>query len=361
MSIFSNFFKKEAPLLGLQGSGGGLGFLAGGGAAEYLDATGGTIFEIGDYRWHIINSSLPPQSIAINQVASDPNDSVIDFLVVAGGGGAGGGDNAYGGGGGAGGVIFRPGKPITTTGGPYPVTIGSGGSGLPIDNSNPGGQPSTDGSDTVIGSSPDPIYFIAKGGGGGASGAGYQFGTGGRNGGSGGGGGGGASGNPSFGTATQPNQPGDSGTYGHGYNGGGTGGGGGGGGAGNAGGNQGLAGNGLQVPEPFLPPSVPSPFASAISYYSAGDTEFRYFGGGGQMWGPGISPGGGNSRSVGGVSYGLGGGGLAAPSDPLSSTPPNAHGANGKGAGGASLTSNNPRSYAGDGGDGIIIFKYKFQ
>ena len=28
MSIFSNFFKKEAPLLGLQGSGGGLGFLA---------------------------------------------------------------------------------------------------------------------------------------------------------------------------------------------------------------------------------------------------------------------------------------------------------------------------------------------
>ena len=31
MSIFSNFFKKEAPLLGLQGSGGGLGFLAGGG------------------------------------------------------------------------------------------------------------------------------------------------------------------------------------------------------------------------------------------------------------------------------------------------------------------------------------------
>ena len=30
MSIFSNFFKKEAPLLGLQGSGGGLGFLTGG-------------------------------------------------------------------------------------------------------------------------------------------------------------------------------------------------------------------------------------------------------------------------------------------------------------------------------------------
>ena len=36
MSIFSNFFKKEAPLLGLQGSGGGLGFLAPkGGAGPY--------------------------------------------------------------------------------------------------------------------------------------------------------------------------------------------------------------------------------------------------------------------------------------------------------------------------------------
>ena len=39
MSIFSNFFKKEAPLLGLQGSGGGLGFLAGGGG-------GGNVFTI---------------------------------------------------------------------------------------------------------------------------------------------------------------------------------------------------------------------------------------------------------------------------------------------------------------------------
>ena len=34
MSIFSNFFKKEAPLLGLQGSGGGLGFLAGSGGGD---------------------------------------------------------------------------------------------------------------------------------------------------------------------------------------------------------------------------------------------------------------------------------------------------------------------------------------
>ena len=41
MSIFSDFFKKEAPLLGLQGSGGGLGFLAGSGGGAEIEATGG--------------------------------------------------------------------------------------------------------------------------------------------------------------------------------------------------------------------------------------------------------------------------------------------------------------------------------
>ena len=41
MNIFSNFFKKEAPLLGLQGSGGGLGFLTkpSGGGAEGLPSS----------------------------------------------------------------------------------------------------------------------------------------------------------------------------------------------------------------------------------------------------------------------------------------------------------------------------------
>ena len=359
--MFKEFFKKESPVLGILGLGGGIG--RGGGVVQGIEASGGSAFEIGDYKLHVISSSTPSptKEFTISALTSNPTNNVIDFLVVGGGGGAGGGDNAYGGGGGAGGVIFRPGKPISSTGGPYPITIGSGGSGLPIDGPNPGGQPSTDGADTVVGSSPDPIYFIAKGGGGGASGAGYVFGTGGRDGGSGGGGGGGASGNPSYGSKTQPGQTGDSGTYGHGNDGGGTGGGGGGGGAGNAGGNQGLAGNGLQVPEPFLPPSVPAPLASAISTYGTPSPEFRYFGGGGQMWGPQISPGGGNSRNVGGTDYGLGGGGLAAPSDPLSSTPSNANGVDGKGGGGASLTSNNPRSYAGDGGNGIVLIKYKFQ
>ena len=350
MSIFSDFFKKEAPLLGLQGSGGGLGFLAPIGGEAYLNATGGTVFEIGDYRWHIINSSLPPQSIAINQIASDPTYNVMDFLVVAGGGGAGGGDNAYGGGGGGGGVIFRPGKPITTTGGPYQVTIGSGGAGQPVDNSNvPNGA---NGGDTIIGSSPDPIYFIAKGGGGGAVASAYSFGTNGSSGGSGGGGAGGGPGPKPGGSATQPSQPGDSGAYGHSGSGGSSGGGGGGG-SGNGGngpGGSGSGANGYQVPTTFLPPSVPSPLASAISPITAPSPEFRHFAAGGA----------GNSSASGGA----GGGGDGGNSDPLGNLPdlPSAaYGVNGRGSGGGSWTSNNPRSFAGDGGDGIIIFKYKFQ
>jgi len=352
MSIFSNFFKKEAPLLGSQGLGGGLGFLAGSGPGEtYLNATGGTVFEIGDYRWHIINSSLPPQSIAIDALHPDPTNNVIDFLVVGGGGGAGGGDNAYGGGGGGGGVIFRPGKPITTTGGPYPVTIGSGGAGQPVDNSSvPNGA---NGGDTIIGSSSDPIYFIAKGGGGGAVASAYSFGTNGSSGGSGGGGAGGGPGPKPGGSPTQPSQPGDSGAYGHGGSGGASGGGGGGG-SGNGGtgpGSSGSGANGYQVPTTFLPPSVPSPLASAISSpIAAPSPEFRHFAAGGA----------GNNLASGGA----GGGGDGGNSDPLGNLPdlPSAaYGVNGRGSGGGSWTSNNPRSFAGDGGDGIIIFKYKFQ
>jgi len=350
--MFKEFFKKESPLLGILGLGGGIG--RGGGVVQGIEASGGSAFEIGDYKLHVISSSTPSptKEFTISALTSNPTNNVIDFLVVGGGGGAGGGDNSYGGGGGAGGVIFRPGKPISSTGGPYPITIGSGGSGLPINGPNPGQQPSTDGADTVVGSSPDPIYFIAKGGGGGASGAGYVFGTGGRPGGSGGGGGGGASADGTVGNATQPSQPGESGTYGHSGNGG-TSGGGGGGGSGNGGSGPGSGGSGAdgyQVPSGFLPPSVPGPLASAISPITAPSPEFRYFGAGGA----------GNSSATGGA----GGGGDGGPSDPLSSLPdlPSAaYGVDGRGSGGASWTSNNPRSYAGDGGNGIVLIKYKFQ
>jgi len=326
--------------------------LMGGGAVSAIEASGGTAFTVGDYKYHLINSSTPSptKEITISAVTTDPTANVIDFLVVGGGGGAGGGDNSYGGGGGAGGLIWRPAKPISSTGGPYSITIGSGGSGLPINDTNPGQQSTTDGQDTVIGSGPDPIYFIAKGGGGGASGAGYRFGTAGRDGGSGGGGGGGASGNGNVGSATQPSQPGDSGTYGHSGDGGTSGGGGGGGSGVGSSPPTGNGADGYQVPSSFLPPSVPGPLASAISPISAPSPEFRYFGAGGA----------GKNGGAGGA----GGGGDGGNSDPIPSLPnlPSAaYGVDGRGSGGASWTSNNPHSWAGDGGDGIVLIKYKFQ
>lgn len=352
--MLKEFFKKESPLLGVLGLGGGIA--RAGGVVGSIEASGGTTYEVGDFKFHLINTSTPSptSNFSIDSLHPDPTNNIIDFLVVGGGGGAGGGDNAYGGGGGGGGLVFRPAKPISSTGGPYPISVGSGGAGQPIDNSNPGSN-GANGGDTTIGSSPDPIYFIAKGGGGGAIAAGYSFGNSGSPGGSGGGGAGGGPGPKPSGSATQPGQPGESGTYGHGSNGRpqtpfpGPGDGGGGGGAGSSGGvpadRDGI--DGYQVPEPFLPPSVPAPMASTISPITTPSPEFRYFSGGGSIWGPGTG--------------GLGGGGTAVPGDPLSSAPAGSSGMDGRGGGGASNTSNNPRSYAGPGGNGIVLIKYKFQ
>ena len=95
MSIFSNFFKKEAPLLGLQGSGGGLGFLAGSGPS--FEATGGNIeaYEATNgYTYHVFWS---------NGTFVTSDEVVIDAIVVGRGGDA---APRHGGGGGGGGVAY---------------------------------------------------------------------------------------------------------------------------------------------------------------------------------------------------------------------------------------------------------------
>ena len=310
-----------------------------------LELTGGTTVEYGGSRYHIFRTSTPSPTrfITIDTLSDNTPENVIDFLVVAGGGGSGGGDNAYGGGGGAGGLVYRPAKPVSSTGGPYTVSIGSGGAGLTIDNSNPGSIGAT-GGDTTIGSSPDPIYFIAKGGGGGAVAGGHSFSTVGGAGGSGGGGGGGAAGAKDAGATTQPTQPGDSGTYGHGSAGNPNGGGGGG--AGGTGSPNNHGGNGYTVPDSFLPPAVPAPMASEISPITTPSPQFRIFAGGG-----GRGPGG---------DAGTGGGGEGFNADPVSSAPAASQGTDGRGGGGGSGTSNNPVAYAGDGGDGIVIVRYDY-
>ena len=140
-------------------------------------ATGGTIIDGGDgYIYHIFTGTgtfqvnRPPAAI----------DSV-DYLIVAGGGGGG----AYGGGGGAGGLRFGS---TSVSIGPYPISVGGGGSpgsGLPSTRS---GTPSSAFGITATGggggggtASPSPTnYPGAPGGsGGGAYGSGSSSGSGG--------------------------------------------------------------------------------------------------------------------------------------------------------------------------------------
>ena len=120
-----NFFKKERPLLGLGGSGGGLSFFGGGEAARTgpVSASGGTESTYYDYtdgvtyRMHTFFNS---GSFTLN----DGGDAIKIFLVGGGGGGG-----MLGGGGGGGGVIQASTAASNIALGTYTVTVGSGGSG----------------------------------------------------------------------------------------------------------------------------------------------------------------------------------------------------------------------------------------
>ena len=82
MGILNNFFKKEAPLLGLQGLGGGLGFLAGGGSGSIVKASGGDVdgLEPGNgYAYHTF-TTLGNGTFTVNSALT------AEILVVAGGG-----------------------------------------------------------------------------------------------------------------------------------------------------------------------------------------------------------------------------------------------------------------------------------
>ena len=84
MSIFSNFFKKEAPLLGLQGSGGGLGFLAGGGGGG--DPTF-TIYMVGGGAYTKDSAIRAGYSEATITIPSSEVGSYTRLEVVVGAGG----------------------------------------------------------------------------------------------------------------------------------------------------------------------------------------------------------------------------------------------------------------------------------
>ena len=171
-----------------------LGFGGGESGLTYMDATGGTITEDGDYKIHTFTSPGTFTVVAVGEVAVPATyRDQISYMVIAGGGAS--GSRGAGGGGGGGwrannheaGGEFTPESPlaapvssftVSASPGSYPITVGSGGPGpgsLGYYNGPPGGSSSA--------------FSITSAGGGGGGYNNGPVGTSGLTGGSGGGGG----------------------------------------------------------------------------------------------------------------------------------------------------------------------------
>ena len=301
-----------------------LGFGGGGAVKILIDATGGTIEEIDDYRVHTFTST---GSFVVNDIAASlpAPAKAVDYVVVAGGGAGG---YSWGAGGGAGG--FREShvdaisgtytaSPITSatsipiTASSYPITIGAGGGQT---NSPPAcGCQGTPGSVST--------FSTISSSGGGGGGGGHQ--NPGLPGGSGGGAGGEPSGTPAGtgnvgGYSPAEGTPGGPGTRTAG-----------GGGATVAGtghpGGTGGAGAATQI---SLTAGIPGP-----------DPLFQYYAGGGT---PSQSP----------TNGGVGGGG----GSPFNPGPtPESFGAVNSGGGSKGDVSNVPEA----GGSGVVVIRYKYK
>ncbi len=332
-----------------------------------FDVSGGTEITSGDYKYHVFTSTgsltLTQNGSGLFSTLNPDNSGNFDYLVIAGGGG-GGATRADGnggrGGGGAGGVRSNdPNYPRATpdtaltapaVGTPYTytVTVGSGGAAANL----PGGPPPTHGGNGQNSSIIGPDHpgsggaggVVATGGGGGTVSPGQASGEGGS-------GGGGAYGTLVEGEAVAspdgltPDAQGYEGNVGQGAGGGG----GGSGGASSPLSNNG--GNGDQFPE--YPGPVISPAVSPLSpewLTSVGPTG--YYAGGG-------AGGGGYSSSTGG---GGGDGGGGSGSDYGSNNAPADPGVNYTGSGGGGGSGPAGGNFnAGDGGNGIVIVRYKYQ
>jgi len=314
--MFNEQHKKEMPILGMLGMGGGI---ARSGGPEIFETSGGSVISSGSDTYHVFLYTGSPQTFT---VSGSPGSLTAKVLVI--GGGASGGFSADGisGGGGAGGVQYYTSYPITD--GQTTVVVGDAGA-------NPGDRTTiapngsiNDGEDTTFGSA------IGYGGGGGA----HEFPSirhePGHDGGSAGGGASYPFPGTGPGTHTQPGAPLVSGAGGTNYgNPAGAGGnsnpegyGGGGGGAGGAGQgrpNGANGGNGRAFPE--FPGPVLAPVVGGTNASTIGPTGLFAGGGAGghngsTIYGP--SPGGGGStawyqaspsRGADATGYGSGGAG----------------------------------------------------
>lgn len=126
---------------------------------SFIQATGGTVTTVGNFRYHTFTSS------GTFTVLSVPPGATIDYVVIAGGGG-GGNDLGGGasGGGGAGGVVDIYDAAVTVQS--YPIVVGAGGAaGVNGANSTAFGQ-------TAIGGGFGGRIYIAAGNGGSGGGGG---------------------------------------------------------------------------------------------------------------------------------------------------------------------------------------------
>jgi hypothetical protein len=300
---------------------------------SFMSATGGTISCSGNFRIHTFTG---PGTFAVSEVASNPANSKVDYVVVGGGGA---GYVPDGGGGGAGGYRESPGTTTCYTASPlgaspatalpvgiadYPVTVGGGGA------SNSDGSSSTFTGTSTITSA-----------GGGRGGSYTNTGnTGGSGGGSGRDGGGPAAGNTPSVTPAQGNPGGYSnnscGTN-QDWNGGG-----GGGGAGAGGGNG--TGNGSPGPE------IAGPGGNGVTTQIPGSPLTLAGGGGGSLNNSGSCAGNPSGPRVGQGGTGGGGRGALSPSPGTGC----AGTANTGGGGGGAFTGTGQT-----GGSGVVIIRYK--
>jgi hypothetical protein len=309
-------------------------------AAEFIEATGGTITTCGNFKVHTFTG---PGTFTVCTVGNAAGSNTVDYLVVAGGAGGGGGNAGSssvhgGGGGGAGGLRYAastysnpaPGPsagtalPVSEQG--YPISVGGGGAGK-----TGGGACTGCRGGSGVNSVFSTITSAGGGGGGTRNGAGSNNsgGPGGSGGGSTTGGGAGGTGNTPPVSPPQGNNGGSNSCQPVANMGGG-------GGSGAVGVNgscsaNGAGGAGLRVD------------------INGSPTTYAGGGGGGSSATPQTLP----TAGAGGA--GGGGAGGNSPSDPGSNgTAGTTNTGGGGGGGGAKAT-------GGNGGSGIVIIRYKFQ
>ena len=338
--MFNNWHKKEKPIQGLMGFGGGATgpLVRGVGGGSTFSGTGGdNTVETGGYRYHFYRNGGP------GVFAVDPNyggDATgLEILVIAGGGGGG---NRTGGGGGAGGIAFAHNIPVNT----IPRNIAGNNITIDVGNYVQRGQAGDRQGGNSVFAPGQPFEVFASGGGSGGT-DGYPA--------AGGGSGGGSHYNAPVGGATQPNEnvnkpwvtnyghPGSNGYTPTPWESGG------GGGAGSQGSNsngpqRGTAGPGQLFPAFPSPIFVPSsdPWYSGLN--GRGANQCSYGGGGGGGSHPPFSP---PNHPQGALD---GGGGAGGPN----SGNPGLPAIQGTGGGGGGATSNN----GGQGGSGMIVLRY---